>query len=104
MKKILVTGANGYIAKHIILELYKKKYSVIGTVRNLEYADTIKNDIETHLGKKIDIEFVKADLNSDDGWEDAAINSEAILHTASPFPAKRPKNENDLITPAKKVL
>ena len=29
MKKILVTGANGYIAKHIILELYKKKYSVI---------------------------------------------------------------------------
>ena len=71
MKKILVTGANGYIAKHIILELYKKKYSVIGTVRNLEYADTIKNDIETHLGKKIDIEFVKADLNSDDGWEDA---------------------------------
>ena len=54
MKKILVTGANGYIAKHIILELYKKKYSVIGTVRNLEYADTIKNDVETHLGEKID--------------------------------------------------
>ena len=101
MKKILVTGANGYIAKHIILDLYKKNYSVIGTVRNLEYANTIKNDIETHLGRPIDIEFVKADLNSDNGWEDAVINCEAILHTASPFPSKRPKNENDLIIPAK---
>ena len=65
MKKILVTGSNGFIAKHVILELYKKNYSVIGTVRNLDYSDTIKNDIETHLGKSIDIEFVKADLNSD---------------------------------------
>ena len=63
MKKILVTGSNGFIAKHVILELYKKNYSVIGTVRNLDYSDTIKNDIETHLGKSIDIEFVKADLN-----------------------------------------
>ena len=101
MKKILVTGSNGFIAKHVILELYKKNYSVIGTVRNLDYSDTIKNDIETHLGKSIDIEFIKADLNSDGGWEDAVEHSEAILHTASPFPSKRPKDENDLINPAK---
>ena len=101
MKKVLVTGSNGYIAKHIILELYKRNYSVRGTVRDLNYAHIIQSDIEKHLGRKIDIEFVEANLNLDAGWENAVENCEAILHTASPFPLEKPKNEDDLILPAK---
>ena len=74
MKKILVTGSNGYIAKHIILELYKRNYSVRGTVRDLKYSKIIQNDIEKQLEKKIDIEFVETSLDSDYGWEDAVKN------------------------------
>lgn len=32
--KVLVTGASGYIASHIIRELLSKGYRVVGTVRN----------------------------------------------------------------------
>lgn len=38
--KILVTGANGFIASHIIKLLLDNEYQVIGTVRSL--ADTNK--------------------------------------------------------------
>ena len=79
MKKILVTGSNGYIAKHIILELYKRNYSVRGTVRDLKYSKIIQNDIEKQLEKKIDIEFVETSLDSDYGWEDAVKNCDVIM-------------------------
>lgn len=32
---VLVTGASGYIASHIIKELLSRGYNVVGTVRNL---------------------------------------------------------------------
>ena len=101
MKKVLVTGASGYIAKHIIVELGKIGYSIRGTVRDLDQSDIIKSDVEEALKSKINIEFVKTSLNSDEGWIEAAKGCDIILHTASPFPAKQVKNENDLILPAK---
>ena len=101
MKKILVTGANGYIAKHIILELYKRNYFVKGTLRDLTNSKTIKNDIEKHIGREIQINFVQVSLDSDYGWNEAVEGCDAIIHTASPFPIKNPENENDLILPAK---
>tara|TARA_B100000214_G_C23911830_1_gene601687 strand:+ start:256 stop:1254 length:999 start_codon:yes stop_codon:yes gene_type:complete len=101
MKKILVTGANGYIAKHIISELYKKNYLVKGTLRNLAYSDTVKKDTERHIGREIKINFAKASLDSDYGWNEAVEGCDAVIHAASPFPIKSPKNEDDLILPAK---
>ena len=101
MKKILVTGANGFIAKHIILELLKNNYKVRGTVRNISYSQTIKSDIKKYFDSSFDIDFFKASLDSDKGWDEAVSGCDVILHTASPFPKKKPKNESDLINPAK---
>ena len=56
--------------------------------------------IEKQLEKKIDIEFVESSLDSDYGWEDAVKNCDIILHTASPFPKRKPKDEYDLISTA----
>ena len=45
--------------------------------------------------------FAVADLTSDDGWAEAVAGCEFVLHVASPFPATQPKDENELIVPAR---
>jgi dihydroflavonol-4-reductase len=88
--KVLVTGASGFIAGHCVSELAGHGYSVRGTVREPEKA--------AHLA---DIaELVYADLESDEGWEDAVAGCGYVLHVASPFPLSDPDDENDLIRPA----
>ena len=101
MKKILVTGASGYIAKHCVAELIKEGYSVKGTVRDLRKGDVLKTDLKNYLNQDIDIKFVETTLDHDNGWEEAVKDCDGILHVASPFPRKYIENENDLIIPAK---
>jgi nucleoside-diphosphate-sugar epimerase len=45
--------------------------------------------------------FVAADLTSDAGWPAAVAGCEYVLHIASPFPSTVPKDENELIVPAR---
>ena len=42
-----------------------------------------------------------ADLNSDEGWPEAVAGCEYVLHVASPFPPKQPKDPDELIVPAR---
>ncbi len=101
MKKILVTGASGYIAKHCIAELIYGGYNVKGTVRDLQKARTVKNDLENHLNRKIEIDFAETTLDDTNGWDEAVEGCDAVMHVASPFPRRYIKNEDDLIIPAK---
>lgn len=48
------------------------------------------------------LSFVPADLTSDLGWDAAVADCTYVLHVASPFPSSAPRNENDLIIPARK--
>ena len=45
LNKILVTGANGYIASHCIKVLLEKGFQVKGSVRDLKQIDKIKKFI-----------------------------------------------------------
>jgi nucleoside-diphosphate-sugar epimerase len=47
------------------------------------------------------LSFVAADLVSDAGWQEAAAGCEFVLHVASPFPLGVPKNDDELIVPAR---
>ena len=44
--------------------------------------------------------FYAADLLKDDGWAAAMKGCEYVLHVASPFPARVPDDENEIIRPA----
>ena len=46
------------------------------------------------------LELVEADLMSADGWLKAVQGCQYVIHTASPFPAESPKDENEVIKPA----
>ena len=86
MKKILVTGANSFIGKHIISDLIKRDYKVRATVRDFKQSAIITSDIESYLNKKVDIDFFEANLLDDEGWDPAIKDSEVVVHVASPFP------------------
>jgi dihydroflavonol-4-reductase len=45
--------------------------------------------------------FVVADLTKDEGWNEAVEGCTYVLHVASPLPPGAPKDENDLIIPAR---
>lgn len=104
MTKVLVTGATGYIAKHIVLQLLQAGYQVCGSVRSLARVQEVMDAVRPHLEPTFELDqhlsFVELDLTVDAGWDDAMRGIDVLLHTASPFPMSPPKQEDDLIRPA----
>tara|TARA_Y100001968_G_scaffold153470_1_gene140261 strand:+ start:387 stop:1403 length:1017 start_codon:yes stop_codon:yes gene_type:complete len=98
-KKVLVTGASGYIALHCILELINNGYKVKGSLRDLNREGEVRESIGTDFINE-NLDFCKLNLLKDEGWEEAASDCDYIFHIASPCCIEEPKNEKELITPA----
>jgi nucleoside-diphosphate-sugar epimerase len=100
MSKVLVTGGSGFIASHCILGLLAAGHRVRATVRNLERAADVRKVLE-EAGQNPGLSFAAANLERDDGWQEAIDGNEYVLHVASPFPARSPAHEDELIVPAR---
>ena len=100
MKKVLVTGISGYVGQHCAAELLKQGYAVRGSVRNLAKTEEVVKGITKVIDPKGNLEFCELDLMKDAGWDKALEGCEFLLHVASPFVVKEPKDENELIKPA----
>ena len=100
MKKVLVTGISGFVGHHCAAELLKKGYAVRGSVRSLSNTDEVLNGIKKVVDPNGNLEFCELDLMSDSGWDRAMEGCDFVLHVASPFVVKEPKNESELIKPA----
>jgi dihydroflavonol-4-reductase len=100
MKKVLVTGISGFVGQHCAAELLKKGYAVRGSVRSLSKTDEVVNGIKKEIDPKDNLEFCELDLMNDAGWDKAMEGCDYVLHVASPFVVKVPKDENELIKPA----
>lgn len=99
-KPILVTGASGYIALHVVQQLLQAGHAVRGTLRSLAREAELREALgETDCSDKLS--FVVADLTDDTGWDEAVSGCELVVHTASPVPMRSPKNEDELIVPAR---
>ena len=101
---IFVTGASGFIAKHIVLQLLQSGRDVVGSVRSEARAEETRAAVSARLGAGGDpgdrLRFVTLDLESDAGWPEALRGTDALLHTASPFPLTQPKDAEAVIRPA----
>lgn len=99
---IVLTGASGFIAKHILLQLLDAGHRVRATIRTPARENEVRAAVLPHLpldaGQRL--EFVALDLDSDKGWAEALQGATALVHTASPFPIAQPKNPDDVIRPA----
>jgi dihydroflavonol-4-reductase len=106
-ERVLVTGGTGFIGSHAIVQLLAAGYRVRATVRNLSRADDVRalasaGAAASGVTIAVDtIEVVAADLMSDEGWPEAVADCTYVLHVASPFPVSQPKDENELIVPAR---
>jgi nucleoside-diphosphate-sugar epimerase len=101
-KLVLVTGGSGFIGAHCILQLLDGGYRVRTTVRSLKRGAEVRAMLKqggAEPGERLS--FIAADLEKDAGWPEAVAGCEYILHVASPFPANVPKDENELIVPAR---
>ena len=98
---VLVTGASGFIATHIVQQLLAKgQVRVRGTVRSLKNEDKVKPLHDLVPDAKYPLELVEAELNNPDSWKEAVQECSYVYHVASPLPSSIPTNENDLIVPA----
>ncbi len=103
-KTVLVTGASGFIAKHICLRLLNAGYAVVGSVRSLERGTEVMDAVRPQLDDDDELEqrlrFVALDLGHGKGWQEAMNGVDILMHTASPFPLVQPDNEAEIIRPA----
>ena len=100
-KRVLVTGATGFIATQLILDLLSQGYAVRGTIRSVAKGDRLRQTLAAHSSSATELELVEADLESDTGWPEAVAGTDCVMHVASPFPMAPPKDPQDLIRPAR---
>lgn len=100
-KKVLLTGASGFLGTHTIIQLLNKGYAVTGTLRSLDRAKSIRELIGNHTDHANKLTLVEADLTDEAIWFDLMKGVDYVQHIASPFPRALPKHENDLIIPAR---
>ncbi len=100
-EQVLVTGASGFIALQTILDLLEQGYRVRGSVRSFDKAEQIRETLRPHTPMADMLELVEASLDHDRGWAAAVEGCQYVLHIASPFPAERPKDADELIRPAR---
>ncbi|ALN75050.1 aldehyde reductase [Aureimonas sp. AU20] len=102
MSTVLVTGGSGFLGGHCILQLLREGHGVRATLRDLGTQASLRAVLEAN-GAAADapLSFAAADLMSDARWEAAVEGCDKVLHVASPFPARQPEDENELIAPAR---
>src|SRR5215471_14505266 len=97
----VASGGSGYVAGYCIAQLLNDGWSVRATVRSVAKSKAVRATIGGIGAKAAEIEFVEADLNSDVGWDKAAGGAQYALHVASPVPVRDPKNDDELVRPAR---
>lgn len=100
-KKVLVTGALGFIAQHIVKQLVAGSYAVVGTVRLAAKGQKLAANTKGAPGS---FEYVIVpDIAAAGAFDSVFVEHPdiaVVLHTASPFFYDTTEYEKDLILPA----
>ncbi len=96
---VLVTGGTGYIAGELIKQLLARDWTIHTTVRNKAKSEAALHERFGQPGDRLTV--FEAELMSDAGWAKANAGCTHVAHLASPLSTRTPKDENDMIVPAR---
>ncbi|UZW63115.1 SDR family oxidoreductase [Lysobacter enzymogenes] len=99
---ILVTGGSGFLGSRCIAQALAAGHRVRASVRDPAREPQLRAALAragVDAGDRLSLHA--ADLRRDEGWSAAAAGCDYALHVASPFPAEIPRDENELIAPAR---
>ncbi len=103
MARVVVTGGTGFVGAHCLIQLLSAGHETRTTVRNMARESDVRAMVRQggagEVGRRLTL--FRADLNDDAGWAEAMADCDYVLHVASPFPSTVPKDENELIAPAR---
>jgi dihydroflavonol-4-reductase len=101
-ESVLVTGGSGFVGSHCIIQCLNANYRVRTTVRSLKREQDVRDMVTAGgIANLNDLSVFEADLAKDAGWADAIKGCTYVLHVASPLPLGVPKNEDEVIVPAR---
>jgi len=99
IKTVLVSGANGYLASHIVKQLLEKQYNVHACVRNKDNISSISHllKIPNDSTGKLTL-FSTGDLGDSSlvgRYDTPLVGCDAVIHAASPLNPKLKGGEYD---------
>src|SRR3954452_4295108 len=98
---VLVTGGSGFLGGWCVIELLRRGYTVRTTVRSLSREPQVRGTVASEVDPADRLTVLAANLTSEEGWPEAVAGCDYVLHVASPFPPKQPKDPDELIVPAR---
>ena len=94
---VLVTGATGYVAGHIVRRLLEEGYTVHAAVRDPETATKVRHLTELADRLPGTIRYFRSDLLQTGSYVDAMQGCETVFHTASPCHLAVEDPQRDLV-------
>ena len=99
-RRVLVTGATGFTATHLIDLLLRNGWKVRATVRDVNNEAKVgpvrRLGAEEGEEPKSELELVAADLLKDEDWSEAAKECDYIVHLAAIDPKSCKKDQSDM--------
>lgn len=95
---VLVTGANGFVGKRVVIELLRSGFAVRGTVRSEGKTEAVRSAVRAELGDDAaaGLDFIRADLLREHRWSEAMKGVDALMHVAA-LVSSRPKDAEAVI-------